>query len=147
MLELDVGLSHVVTAKVPVVSTKARRAARRDLLSTISRLSLREGLSAPRFALRSRRRKLPYAIALLALAWEGRVGVDNGESVSRPRAASGAFSDVVLRYHSPQQGAGHQDRRRATWLCLDPARVAGGRWGGAPHPARLGSGAARPASP
>src|SRR6266852_1719866 len=64
MLELDVGLSHVVTAKVAVVSTKARRAARRDLLSTISRLSLREGLSAPRFALRSRRRKSPRAIVL-----------------------------------------------------------------------------------
>jgi acetolactate synthase I/II/III large subunit len=47
-----------------VVSTKVRRAAWRDLLSTKSRLSLREGLSAPRFLLRSRRRKLPYAIAL-----------------------------------------------------------------------------------
>ena len=45
-----------------VVSTKVRRAAWRDLLSTKSRLSLREGLSAPRFLLRSRRRKLPYAI-------------------------------------------------------------------------------------
>ena len=48
------GLSHM---RFAVVSTKARRAARRDLLSTIGRLSLREGLSAPRFALRSRRRK------------------------------------------------------------------------------------------
>ena len=47
----------------PVVSTEARRAERRDLLSTISRLLWKEGLSAPRFALRSRRRKLPYAIA------------------------------------------------------------------------------------
>src|SRR5258708_31665222 len=59
------GLSHVVNAKISVVSTKAPldfargklRAARRDLLSPISRLSLNEGLSAPRFALRSRRRK------------------------------------------------------------------------------------------
>ena len=50
-------ISHVVNAKIFVVSTKARRAARRDLLSPISRLSLNEGLSAPRFALRSRRRK------------------------------------------------------------------------------------------
>src|SRR6185369_10655610 len=40
-----------------VVSTKARRAARRDLLSTTSRQSWREGLSTSRFALRSRRRE------------------------------------------------------------------------------------------
>src|SRR5260370_25545804 len=46
-----------------VVSTEGRRPERRDLLSTISRLSWREGLSAPRFALRSRRRKSPHAIA------------------------------------------------------------------------------------
>ncbi len=66
------GLSHVVNTKIPVVSTKAPldfargklRAARRDLLSPISCLSGREGLSAPRFALRSRRRKSPHAIAL-----------------------------------------------------------------------------------
>src|SRR5262249_48131446 len=45
-------------------STEGRRPERRDLLSTISRLSWTEGLSAPRFALRSRRRKVPYAIAL-----------------------------------------------------------------------------------
>src|SRR6185437_9529480 len=49
-------LSHMAFS---VVSTKARRAARRDLFSTIGRLSLREGLSAPRFALRSRRRAVP----------------------------------------------------------------------------------------
>src|SRR5216683_7268913 len=60
----DAGLSHVVNAKISVVSTKARRAARRDLLSPISCLSLTQGLSAPRFALRSRRRKGPHAIAL-----------------------------------------------------------------------------------
>src|SRR5258708_29683000 len=42
--------------QLPVVSTEARRAEWRDLLSTISRLSLKEGLSTPRFALRSRRR-------------------------------------------------------------------------------------------
>src|ERR1700730_8128285 len=55
------GLSHIAT---PVVSTEgpldfARgrlRPERRDLLSTISRLLWREGLSDPRFALRSRRR-------------------------------------------------------------------------------------------
>src|SRR6266851_5928689 len=47
-------LSHV---GISVVSTEARRAERRDLLSKIGRLSWREGLSAPRFALRSRRRK------------------------------------------------------------------------------------------
>src|SRR5258708_11453612 len=66
------GLSHVVNTKIPVVSTKAPldfargklRAARRDLLSPISCLSLRQGFSAPRGvypersrgALRSRRR-------------------------------------------------------------------------------------------
>src|SRR5580704_4266376 len=38
------GLSHVVAAKISVVSTKARRAARRDLLSPISCLSLKQGL-------------------------------------------------------------------------------------------------------
>ena len=48
------GLSHVA---ISVVSTEARRAERRDLFSTIGRLSWREGLSASRFALRSRRRK------------------------------------------------------------------------------------------
>jgi hypothetical protein len=52
---------------LPVVSTEARRAERRDLLSTISCLSWREGLSAPRFALRSRRRKSSQAIALLCV--------------------------------------------------------------------------------
>ena len=54
---------------IPVVSTEgpldfARgrlRPERRDLLSAISCLSWREGLSAPRFALRSRRRMLPVA--------------------------------------------------------------------------------------
>src|SRR5580693_1201100 len=44
---------------ISVVSTEARRAERRDLLSTIGRLSWGEGLSAPRFALRSRRRNSP----------------------------------------------------------------------------------------
>src|SRR5258708_12638622 len=58
---LGAGLSHMAS---PVVSTEGRRPEWRDLLSTISRLLWREGLSAPRFALRSRRRKLPYAIAL-----------------------------------------------------------------------------------
>src|SRR3977135_2402061 len=58
---LRAGLSHMAT---PVVSTEGRRPEWRDLPSTISRLLWREGLSAPRFALRSRRRKLPYAIAL-----------------------------------------------------------------------------------
>ena len=42
---------------ISVVSTEARRAEWRDLPSTIGRLLLREGLSASRFALRSRRRK------------------------------------------------------------------------------------------
>src|SRR5712671_5476870 len=42
--------------RLPVVSTEGRRPERRDLFSTISRLSWRKGLSAPRFALRSRRR-------------------------------------------------------------------------------------------
>src|SRR5882757_344957 len=41
-----------------VVSTEGRRPEWRDLLSTISRLWSREGLSAPRFALRSRRRRI-----------------------------------------------------------------------------------------
>src|SRR5580692_10292148 len=53
--------------ETPVVSTEGRRPEWRDLRSTISRLLWREGLSTPRFALRSRRRKLPYAIALPAL--------------------------------------------------------------------------------
>src|SRR4029077_15074925 len=42
----------------PVVSTEGRRPERRDLLSTLSPLSWKQGLSAPRVALRSRRRKL-----------------------------------------------------------------------------------------
>src|ERR1700730_7042041 len=50
------GLSHMTSS---VVSTEGRRPEWRDLLSTISRLLLREGLSASRFALRSRRRKSP----------------------------------------------------------------------------------------
>src|SRR5258708_27221316 len=51
------GREPTISAWISVVSTEARRAERRDLLSTIGRLSWREGLSAPRFALRSRRRK------------------------------------------------------------------------------------------
>jgi hypothetical protein len=58
------GLSHVVDAKISVVSTKARRAARRDLLSSISCLSLKQGLSARACGPRSRRRELAHAIAL-----------------------------------------------------------------------------------
>src|SRR5258708_23474460 len=46
-------LTHMAT---PVVSTEARSAECRDPLSTISRQLWRQGLSAPRFALRSRRR-------------------------------------------------------------------------------------------
>src|SRR6266851_9906091 len=46
-----------------VVSTGARSAERRDLLSTISGLSWREGLSARPSGPRSRRRKSPRAIA------------------------------------------------------------------------------------
>src|SRR5260370_18770570 len=53
-----------MNAKIPVVSTKARRAARRDLLSTISSISSREGLSAGACGTRSRRRKSSHAIAL-----------------------------------------------------------------------------------
>src|ERR1700738_4197037 len=56
--------SNLVGYMTSVVSTEARRAERRDLLSTIGRLSWREGLSAPRFALRSRRR----GVALCARA-------------------------------------------------------------------------------
>src|SRR5260370_11399270 len=63
-------LSHIATPRRldrgPLDFARGRhRAEWRDLLSTISRLSLREGLSAPRFALRSRRRNSSYAIALL----------------------------------------------------------------------------------
>src|SRR6266849_10993048 len=47
------GLSHVA---ISVVSTGARSAERRDLLSTISGLSWREGLSARACGPRSRRR-------------------------------------------------------------------------------------------
>ena len=47
----------------PVVSTEGRRPEWRDLTSTISRLSSKQGLSTPRFALRSRRR----VFAMLAL--------------------------------------------------------------------------------
>src|SRR5882757_1747554 len=47
----------------PVVSTEGRRPEWRDLLSSTSRLLSREGLSAPRFALRSRRRNSLLAIA------------------------------------------------------------------------------------
>src|SRR5712692_99895 len=56
----QVGISHIALS---VVSTEGRRPERRDLLSTTSRLSWREGLSAPRCALRSSRRKWPYAIS------------------------------------------------------------------------------------
>src|SRR3981189_1744094 len=42
--------------RLPGGLTEARRAERKVLFSTISGLSLRKGLSAPRFALRSRRR-------------------------------------------------------------------------------------------
>src|SRR5216683_1252183 len=67
----QVGISHIALS---IVSTEGRRPERRDLLSTTSRLSWREGLSATRGvypersrgALRSRRRKLLHAIALLA---------------------------------------------------------------------------------
>src|SRR3979490_1790279 len=76
----------------PVVSTEgpldfARGRLRpewRDLLSTISRLLWREGLSAPRFALRSRRRKLPYAIALSRSG-----GGERLRYVTTPRGSSG----------------------------------------------------------
>ena len=51
---LRAGLSHMAT---PVVSTGARSAERRDLLSTISGLSLREGLSTRAVGRRSRRRE------------------------------------------------------------------------------------------
>ncbi len=66
-------LSHMTTSVVstegPLGFARGRlRPEWRDLLSMISRLLLREGLSAPRFALRSRRRKLAYAIALPATA-------------------------------------------------------------------------------
>src|SRR5260370_1180963 len=68
------GLSHTSHANDSVVPTKAQRAARRDLLSTISRLSLRQGLSAPRAvnpersrgALRSRRPNSSDATSLPA---------------------------------------------------------------------------------
>ena len=59
---LVAGLSHV---EISVVSTGARSAERRDLLSTISGFLWREGLSARAFGSRSRRREQPYAKALL----------------------------------------------------------------------------------
>jgi hypothetical protein len=56
----------VVSTEAPLDFARGKlRAEWRDLLSTTSRLSLRKGLSTPRFALRSRRRNSPYAIALL----------------------------------------------------------------------------------
>src|SRR5258707_10483452 len=49
----------VVSTEGPLDFARGRlRPERRDLLSPISRLSWREGLSAPRFALRSRRRRI-----------------------------------------------------------------------------------------
>src|SRR5918999_1825599 len=77
----------------PVVSTEgpldfARgklRPERRDLLSTIGRLSWREGLSAPRFALRSRRRRLPFPIALPR---EGRHAPDTVRSLRPGRTGA-----------------------------------------------------------
>src|SRR5580704_10375151 len=60
--------------RLPVVSTEGRRPERRDLLSTISRLSWREGLSAPRFALRSRRRRGWIASGAKGRDGEGRDG-------------------------------------------------------------------------
>jgi hypothetical protein len=53
-----VAMALVPHMTIPVVSTGTERSEveRRDLLSTISGLLSGEGLSAPRFALRSRRR-------------------------------------------------------------------------------------------
>src|SRR5580704_9181791 len=51
----------------PVVSTEGRRPERRDLLSTISRLSSREGLSAPR--------------GVYPEVFEGRSGRDDGSAM------------------------------------------------------------------
>src|SRR5688572_16377080 len=55
------GLSHVALL---VVSTGARSAERRDLVSTSTGLSWMEGLSTRPFGPWSRRRKGPHAIAL-----------------------------------------------------------------------------------
>src|SRR5258708_9838607 len=71
------------------------RPERRALLSTIGRLSWREGLSAPRFALRSRRGKSPYAIALNLRAVFQLEHVQPGKapmSPTCPRSTSGGLS-------------------------------------------------------
>jgi hypothetical protein len=63
--EVKGAVIFVVSTEGPLAFARGKlRPERRDLLTTIGRLSWREGLSAPRFALRSRRRKSPYAIAL-----------------------------------------------------------------------------------
>ena len=70
---------------IPIVSTEGRRPERRDLLSPISYLSLKQGLSTPRFALRSRRRKgttydSPAGFTLTSLSTEA---VEKGCPVSK----------------------------------------------------------------
>ena len=70
---------------------QGRRAEWRDLPSTTSRLSWREGLSAPRFALRSRRRRLPYAIALPSIRGQVARRAGGGKPQSKRRSISDRF--------------------------------------------------------
>src|SRR5580704_17144248 len=90
----------------------------RDLLSTKSRLSRKEGLSAPRFALRSRRRQLPYAIAL---PWRGRGLVRGRDGTAIQAFTSRLFVEHPMTHLTqppPRCAGGEEHEGRATGWSL-----------------------------
>src|SRR5580704_1905768 len=118
----EAGLWHL---GIPVVSTEAPldfargrlRAEWRDLLSTIGRSLLREGLSAPRFALRSRRRKLAFAKALpferrRALTGNKLLGIGQGDRGPSDRPKAPFVIGPRLGYDGPASSDRHGLRRR-----------------------------------
>src|SRR5260370_40283663 len=106
--------------RLPVVSTEGRRPERRDLLSTISRLSSREGLYAPR--------------GVYPEVFEGRSGRDDGiaicDSPTVERTVPQTLIGVTLaeiaeiagaRNHDALGGAPRQ-RRPAAWRQAEAGR-------------------------
>ena len=102
-----------------VVSTEARRAERRDLFSTIGRLLWREGLSAPRFALRSRRRgrKRMNMVPILPL----QESADIRHNIAQVCQAQRRASEYSRTVGSPTNASEHQRRCVARPRCQQSA--------------------------
>ena len=131
------GLSHMAIPRRldrgPLDFARGRlRAEWRDLLSTISGLSLRESLSAPRFALRSRRRNPSHAIALASFGsmsepeaiWA--IAGRNRSSRRRPWSVSATLRVVRCSRRTPRRSSSC----RIAWLSAEgvmPTRDAAAR--------------------